>query len=152
MLHSATGFQKDGRSPILCPVKTFLDYRERRPQCSTTGLFINSSSPNKPLTASTIQGWIFRLLRKSTSETRISIRLIASSLALSSGIPKEDVVTMGNWTNSSTFENHYRREHLSLFDFTNTLITLDKQSYDLFCIRVSHSILEEFHSSLEFLY
>ncbi|KAG2205687.1 hypothetical protein INT47_008044 [Mucor saturninus] len=32
------------------------------------------------------------------------------------------VVTMGNWASSSTFENHCRREHLSEFDFTNTLI------------------------------
>jgi hypothetical protein len=30
---------------------------------------------------------------------------------------------MGNWASSTTFENHYRREHLSSFDFTNTLIT-----------------------------
>jgi hypothetical protein len=46
-------------------------------------------------------------------------------LALESGIPKEDIITMGNWVSSTTFENHYRREHLSTFDFTNTLITSD---------------------------
>ena len=55
-------------------------------------------------------------------------------LPLQSGIPKEDIVTMGNWSSSSTFENHYHREHLSTFDFTNTLITsgdlLDDDSND----------------------
>ncbi|KAG1393181.1 hypothetical protein G6F60_011647 [Rhizopus arrhizus] len=111
--------------PVLCPVQTFLAYRERRPQGSSAPLFVNSISPAKILKANTIQGWLSRLLHKSTSEPRVNIRSIASSLALASGIPKEDVITIGNWANSETFENHYRREHLSLFDFTSTLITLD---------------------------
>ncbi|KAG2221841.1 hypothetical protein INT45_003555 [Circinella minor] len=113
------------KSTTLCPIQTFLAYRDRRPQCSSINLFVNSISPDQPLQASTIQGWISRLLRKSTSEPMVSLRSIASSLALASGVPKEDVVTMGNWSNSLTFENHYRREHLSLFDFTSILITLD---------------------------
>ncbi|KAG2191280.1 hypothetical protein INT47_001830 [Mucor saturninus] len=112
-------------SITLCPLQTFLVYAQRRPVCSSLSLFVNSISPDRPLQASTIQGWISRLLRRSTSEPRVSLRSIASSLALASGIPKDDVVTMGNWSNSSTFENHYRREHLSQFDFTSTLITLD---------------------------
>ncbi|KAI7898081.1 uncharacterized protein BX663DRAFT_546695 [Cokeromyces recurvatus] len=112
-------------STTLCPLQTFLVYAQRRPVCSSLSLFVNSISPDRPLQASTIQGWISRLLRRSTSEPRVSLRSIASSLALASGIPKDDVVTMGNWSNSSTFENHYRREHLSQFDFTSTLITLD---------------------------
>ncbi|KAG2224150.1 hypothetical protein INT45_000165 [Circinella minor] len=112
-------------STTLCPIQTFLAYRDRHPQCSSINLFVNSISPDQPLQASTIQGWISRLLRKSTSKPRVSLRCIASSLALASGVPKEDVVTMGNWSNSLTFENHYRREHLSLFDFTSILITLD---------------------------
>ncbi|KAI8366026.1 uncharacterized protein BYT42DRAFT_477723, partial [Radiomyces spectabilis] len=52
----------------------------------------------------------------------VNVRYIASSLALAFGIPQEDVGTMGNWHNSQTFENHYRREYLSLFDFTSALI------------------------------
>ncbi|KAG2214757.1 hypothetical protein INT45_001353 [Circinella minor] len=68
--------------------------------------------------------------RLSTDEKRVSLRSIASSLALQSGIPKDDIVTMGNWASSSTFENHYRREHLSSFDFTNTLITNDNTIED----------------------
>ncbi|OBZ83289.1 hypothetical protein A0J61_08660, partial [Choanephora cucurbitarum] len=42
--------------------------------------------------------------------------------ALKCGIPRDDIVTMGNWSNDSVFENHYRREHLTQFDFTNTLL------------------------------
>ncbi|CAO3693379.1 unnamed protein product [Rhizopus microsporus] len=44
------------------------------------------------------------------------------------GIPKDDVVTMGNWSSSAVFENHYCREHLSQFDFSNTLIDIDDAS------------------------
>ncbi|KAI8058853.1 hypothetical protein BDF21DRAFT_430126 [Thamnidium elegans] len=66
-----------------------------------------------------------KLLRLSTMEQRVSLRSIASSLALQSGIPKDDIVTIGNWSSSTIFEQHYRREHLSHFDFTNILITKD---------------------------
>ncbi|KAI9017919.1 hypothetical protein CLU79DRAFT_706340, partial [Phycomyces nitens] len=113
------------KSNDLCPVQTLLAYRSCCPHCSSTCLFVNFISLENTLQAATIQGWISRLLQKSTTESRVSIRSIASSLALSSSIPKEDVVTMGNWSTSSTFENNYRQEHLSLFDFTSTLITLD---------------------------
>ncbi|KAI8991147.1 hypothetical protein BDF20DRAFT_903970 [Mycotypha africana] len=91
------------RHPRICPVATFIAYKSRRPDCTVSTLF---------------------LLRLSTTEPRVSIRSIASSLALQAGIPKEDIVTMGNWASSSTFENHYRREHLSTFDFTNTFLTI----------------------------
>ncbi|KAI9300158.1 hypothetical protein BJ944DRAFT_151964, partial [Cunninghamella echinulata] len=56
----------------------------------------------------------------------VTIRSIASSLALQAGIPKEDIITMGNWASSKTFENHYRREHLSLFGFTDTLVMVNE--------------------------
>ncbi|KAI9469121.1 MAG: hypothetical protein EXX96DRAFT_492231, partial [Benjaminiella poitrasii] len=47
------------------------------------------------------------------------------SLALRAGIPKDDIVTMDNWASSTTFENFHRREHLSHFHFTSTLLTID---------------------------
>ncbi|KAG1508258.1 hypothetical protein G6F52_011433 [Rhizopus delemar] len=112
-------------NPTLCPVQTFISFSKRRPSCSSTALFLNSIAPNNPLQTATIQGWLSCLLRKSTSEPRVNVRSIASSLALASGIPREDVVTTSNWSNSQVFENHYRREHLSLFDFTSTLIQIE---------------------------
>ncbi|KAG2228546.1 hypothetical protein INT48_000313 [Thamnidium elegans] len=95
----------------------------KRPACRATTLFVNSLRPNNPISVRTIQGWLTKLLHLSTSENRVSIRSIVSSLALQVGIPKEDIVTLGNWTSSTTFENHYRREHLSQFDSTNSLIS-----------------------------
>lgn len=114
----------------MCPVETFRLFVQRRPNTIATKPFVNSLRPNHPLQCRTIQSWISTLIQRSTSEKRVSLRSIGSSLALASGIPKEDVVTMGNWTNSITFENHYRREHLSNFDFTNTLVEILDQNQD----------------------
>ncbi|KAI7870896.1 uncharacterized protein EV154DRAFT_581079 [Mucor mucedo] len=114
----------------LCPVRTFQLFSQRRPSCQASTLFINSLQPNKDLSPRTLQSWIAKLIRHSTEEKRVSLRFIASSLALQSGIPKDNIVTMGIWASSSTFENHCRREHLSSFDFTNTLITADNNIED----------------------
>ena len=95
------------------------------PSDSPDTLFLHSYAPLKLLSARTIQRWIGKLVKISTTEPRVSLRFIASSFALKSGIPKDDVVTMGNWSSSAVFENHYRREHLSQFDFSNTLIDID---------------------------
>jgi hypothetical protein len=109
----------------LCPVYTFQLFRQRRPTCIATTLFVNSLQPNNLISIRTIQSWISKLIHLSTNEKRVSLRSIASSLALQSGILKDDVATMGNWAPSKTFEDHCRREHLSTFNFTNTLITGD---------------------------
>jgi hypothetical protein len=120
---------KAHKEPTICPVNTCNSFLQKRPTCSATSLFVNSKQPNKTLSVRTVQAWLTKLLRMSTDEKGVSIRSIASSLALKSGIPKEDIITLGNWVSSSTFENHYRREHLSDYDFTNTLITeLDMDS------------------------
>ncbi|KAI8878749.1 hypothetical protein K501DRAFT_158420, partial [Backusella circina FSU 941] len=113
-------------TPRLCPIHTYTLVRDRRPQSTSVLLFLNSLQPNMPLQVRTIQNWLAKLFTISTSESRVSIRSLASSLALQAGIPKNDIVTMGNWSNSTTFENHYCREHLSTFGFTNTLLTLDE--------------------------
>ncbi|CAO3694890.1 hypothetical protein G6F70_008099 [Rhizopus microsporus] len=95
------------------------------PSDSPDTLFLHSYAPLKPLSVHTIQRWIGKHVRISTTEPCVSLRSIASSLALKAGIPKDDTVTMGNWFPSAVFENHYRREHLSQFDFSNTLIDID---------------------------
>ncbi|CEG67567.1 hypothetical protein RMATCC62417_03977 [Rhizopus microsporus] len=96
-----------------------------RPSNSPDTLFLHSYAPLKPLSVRIIQRWIGKLVIISTTEPRVSLRSIASSLALKAGISKDDIVTMGNWSSSAVFENHYRREHLSQFDFSNTLIDID---------------------------
>ncbi|KAG1456001.1 hypothetical protein G6F46_007803 [Rhizopus delemar] len=114
----------------LCPISVFTAFCTRRASTAPNRLFINSHHAGSPISVRTIQGWLRRLLRFSTTESRVSLRSIASSLALQAGIPKEDIVTMGNWSSSQTFEHHYRREHLSTFDFTNTLVPPGDMVFD----------------------
>ncbi|ORE00805.1 hypothetical protein BCV72DRAFT_218471, partial [Rhizopus microsporus var. microsporus] len=76
--------------------------------------------------------WIRRFIQMSTNEPRVNLRSLASSLALRAGIPVEDIVTLGNWSSSDVFHNHYRREHLSLIDITNTVLQDPIEDQDTF--------------------
>ncbi|OBZ83285.1 hypothetical protein A0J61_08664 [Choanephora cucurbitarum] len=106
----------------ICPVTTFLAFRSRRPFCTTPTLFFNSVRPSDPFSSRVKCTDTKKLIRLSSNEPRLSLRSITSPLVLQSGIPKKDIVAMANWASSKTFEYHYRREHLSQFDFTNTLV------------------------------
>ncbi|PHZ08769.1 uncharacterized protein RHIMIDRAFT_241280 [Rhizopus microsporus ATCC 52813] len=114
-----------------CPVRAFIALRDH-PSLShlstRSSLFVNSRCPQEPLATSTISTWLRNMIRISTEERNVSVRSIASSLALPRGISKEDIVALGNWTNSSTFENHYRREHMSCFNFTQILLSTDSSA------------------------
>ncbi|PHZ15769.1 uncharacterized protein RHIMIDRAFT_235107 [Rhizopus microsporus ATCC 52813] len=91
-------------------------------------LFVNSRCPQEPLATSTISKWLRNMIRISTEERNVSVRSIASLLALCRDIPKGDIITLRNRTNSSTFENHYRREHMSCFNFTQILLLTDSST------------------------
>ncbi|KAG1458880.1 hypothetical protein G6F56_006289 [Rhizopus delemar] len=109
----------------LCPVQCFQAVRTH-PHVSSRPpdvLFVNSANPALPAKSTTISTWLRRLLHHSTSESRVSVRSLGSSLALRRGIPVDDIVTLGNWRSSETFHNFYRREHLSTVNFTTS--TLD---------------------------
>ncbi|KAI7888889.1 uncharacterized protein EV154DRAFT_483659 [Mucor mucedo] len=64
---------------------------------TAASLLINLIQPDRPIMMRTIQAWMSRPLHESMKEKRVSVQSVASSLALQSGIPKEDRVTMGNW-------------------------------------------------------
>ncbi|CEP13162.1 hypothetical protein [Parasitella parasitica] len=53
----------------------------------------------------------------------VSVRLLASSLALKNGVPYDQVVTQGNWVLSITFEQHYRRDQLATHDFSAAVLS-----------------------------
>ncbi|KAG1435959.1 hypothetical protein G6F56_013758 [Rhizopus delemar] len=98
----------------LCPVQCFQAVRTH-PLASSRPpdvLFVNSANPALPVKSTTISTWLRRLLHHSTSESRVSVRSLGSSLALRRGISVDDIVTLGNWRSSETFHNFYRREHL----------------------------------------
>jgi hypothetical protein len=109
----------------LCPVKLFLlvrDHPSAQDKRPADHLFVNSIRPTQPVESNTISTWLRKLVRLSTQEKRVSVRSLDSSLALRSGIALDDIVTLGNWQSSTTFDQFYRREHLSLVDFTNSVL------------------------------
>ncbi|KAG1053849.1 hypothetical protein G6F43_004103 [Rhizopus delemar] len=92
------------------------------PPPTVTSLFVNTNMPTQIVKVTTISSWICRLIQLSTSEPRVNLCSLASSAALRAGINLDDIVTLGIWSSSTVFEQHYRREHLSDVDFTNTVL------------------------------
>ncbi|KAG1469554.1 hypothetical protein G6F56_003192 [Rhizopus delemar] len=118
--------------PHLCPVvacTTLRDHPFARDKRPPSVLFVNSHSPAVAVRTTTISSWLRQLIRLSTSETRVSVRSLASSLALRVGISREDIQTLGNWQSSLTFDTFYRREHMTTVDFTNRLISTSTGSF-----------------------
>ncbi|KAI9311875.1 hypothetical protein BX666DRAFT_1867143, partial [Dichotomocladium elegans] len=79
-------------------------------------LFVNSHSQSSPPSATTIAAWLKRLLARSLtsadSRPTLSVWSIASDLALRRGVSLDDVVTMGNWSSTTVFDQHYRRSRM----------------------------------------
>ncbi|EIE80629.1 hypothetical protein G6F46_012721 [Rhizopus delemar] len=95
---------------------------QARPENST--LFIKSNNIQQPLSASTVSSWLHReYISLSTSESRVSIRSLASSRALDQGVSMDYIVTLGNWVSSGTFQDHYQRNQMAMVDFTSTVLS-----------------------------
>lgn len=119
------------QDPRLCPVLCFIAVRDHPRAISSRPqgvLFVNSNQPSKSVKITTISSWLRRLLHRSTKEQRVSVRSIGSSIALRAGINVDDIVTLGNWRTSETFHQHYRREHMSTVDFTNSVLAFQAPS------------------------
>lgn len=111
----------------LCPVLAFVALRDH-PAASATvrhKLLVNSKNPKKILRTTTISTWLRGIVRLSTPQKPVpSVRSLASDLALARGVPLADVVTMGNWSSHSVFDNHYRRQRLLRQNITNFVLRL----------------------------
>ncbi|CAO3702074.1 unnamed protein product [Rhizopus stolonifer] len=117
---------KAHQEPRLCHVTVvclLLNYSSASHQTLHKAFFVHSINKNHPLRPTTISFWLRHYLRFSTSEERVSVRLISASLAFAKGIPKEGVATQGNWSTSKDFDERYQLEHLSTFDFINILLS-----------------------------
>ncbi|KAI8321361.1 hypothetical protein EDC96DRAFT_454039, partial [Choanephora cucurbitarum] len=76
-----------------------------------------------PVFVTTISSWIRRLIRMSTTEPRVPLRSVAATLALENNVPLRDIVTLGNWSSSTTFKQHYRRHTMLRTDFTSVVLS-----------------------------
>ncbi|PHZ14533.1 uncharacterized protein RHIMIDRAFT_303989 [Rhizopus microsporus ATCC 52813] len=109
----------------LCPVATFKSLQYRLyllvPPPRVSSFFVNTNDTTQMVTI-TINTWLRRLLRFSSDEPRINLRSLSSSAALHADVDINDIITLGNWSFSAVFEQHYRREQLSLVDFTSSVL------------------------------
>ncbi|KAI9033824.1 hypothetical protein CLU79DRAFT_714665 [Phycomyces nitens] len=97
---------------------------ERSPDCkepTKEALFVKANQPTRAVKTETISSWLRAVVRFSKSHT-VSVRSLASSLALERGMPINEIVTLGNWSSEEVFQNHYRRSHTSEADFTNLVL------------------------------
>ncbi|ORE12699.1 hypothetical protein BCV71DRAFT_190592, partial [Rhizopus microsporus] len=56
---------------------------------------------------------------------------LASSIALQRGLPVDDIQTLSKWATSTTFQSHHCREHLSIVDFTNSVLSWAASDFPL---------------------
>lgn len=66
-----------------------------------------------------------------TSEQRVNAWSLASSIALQRGLPVDDIQTLSKWATSTTFQSHHCREHLSIVDFTNSVLSWAASDFPL---------------------
>ena len=111
----------------LCPVHCFTALRDHPSLASRPAdshLFVKSHIISQPLSSSTLSSWLHReFISLSTNEPRVSIRSLASSRALDQGVSIDNIVSLGNWASSSTFQDHYQRNQMATVDFTSTVLS-----------------------------
>lgn len=99
---------------------------------------------------STLSTWLHReFISLSTSESRVSIRSLASSRALDQGVPMDHILTLGNWASSATLQDHYQRTPMARIDFTSTV--LSGSNDDHFFDTEDHSSLDYYNNISYFL-
>ncbi|KAG2215915.1 hypothetical protein INT46_004171 [Mucor plumbeus] len=110
----------------ICLVQCFKALKDH-PVLSTrptgSNLFVNSNLIQQPLPASTLLTWLHHdFISLSTTESRITIRSLASSRALAQGVSLDGILSLGNWASSSTFQDHYQRNQMANVNFTSTIL------------------------------
>ena len=105
----------------LCPFTTIEHYLNRtqnlRGVSKKTQLLIGQIKPHNEVQKSTIAGWLKLLLQKAGIDVNIykahSFRSASSSKAHKSGVPIEDSLKTGNWSNASTWQKFYHKTIVS---------------------------------------
>jgi hypothetical protein len=120
----------------LCPGFCFTilkDHPRLQGRTRHSALFVKANNINQPVLSSTISSWLHRrFISLSTTEPRVSIRSLASSAALDKGVDLQDIVTLGNWTSSDTFRQHYQRNPMADVNFTNTVLDHAVKDMEIF--------------------
>ena len=108
------GFSDPSIDPVRC-LKRYIDLTaEWRNSDNDAHLFIGSVRPHRPVTPSTVSGWIKSQLKAAGVDVEKfsahSTRGAGASKAINSGVPMSAVLNAGHWAAESTFTRFYRRD------------------------------------------
>lgn len=116
----------------VCPKASVTEYISRtRDIRSSSKLFISFIRPYKHVTVETISRWIKSVLSLAGIDTGIfkahSVRGAATTAAYDKGVPIQQILSLANWSNETTFRKYYLRS--SRHDDINigTLVLSDTQ-------------------------
>ena len=101
---------------LLCPVKCIYAYLAQRSEIVTkdfTEFFITFGKPHHPASKDSLARWVKEVMGNSGIDTEIfkphSTRVASNSAAYKLGMPLQEVLKRGQWSNAGTFfTNHFR--------------------------------------------
>ena len=103
--------------PKLCPVASIEAYKERTQTLRPEGVqmfFLSTKKPHMPVVKCTIANWITDMLSLSGIDTKKfkahSVRSAASSKVSDRGFSATEILSMGNWSNQTTWERFYHKK------------------------------------------
>ena len=81
---------------------------------NTAQFIVTQRKPHKAVHKDTIARWVKKLMTEAGVDTSVykahSCRSASASAAKSIGIPTEDILHKGNWSNANTFLQFYHKE------------------------------------------
>ena len=119
-------------NPRLCPVQTIADYLVIRNNMitPTDKFFVISRKPWSAASRDTLARWLKDVMGEAGVNTHIfkphSCRSASTSAASRHGVPLQDILKHGDWANSSTFYNFYKKDIHSIESDIFSSSILDK--------------------------
>ena len=102
---------------LLCPVKCIFAYLRQRSEIVTKDfreLFVTFGKLHHPASKDSLVRWVKEVIRNSGIDAEIfkphSTRVASNSAAYKLGMPLQEVLKRGQWSNAGTFFTYYFRE------------------------------------------
>lgn len=81
---------------------------------NTREIFITSKKPFKAISRDTVSRWVKSVMREAGLDVQVfkpgSTRAAASSKAMQDGVPLDEILARGGWSNASTFRKFYLKD------------------------------------------
>ena len=135
-------FRKFTQEEKICPYNTLEEYLRRtenfRKQSETSKLFLSHVKPHKPVGKDTIARWVKEALERAGIDVKVfkphSKRAASTSKAFVKGANLQDIMKMGNWSNSSTWQTFYHKDFSPTERYQTLLLEGQAVNKDLACV------------------